>query len=121
RVYRARTAGEARRLIGEILQQAGARTIVKSKSMLTEEIGLNPYLEKQGCQVYETDLGEYILQLAGESPSHIVAPAIHKNKEDVRLLFSKEAGRPLPDDARALTDFARDRLRRLFLTADAGI
>lgn len=120
-VHRARTADQARRIIAGILDDAGARRIVKSKSMVSEEIELNRFLEEQGCTVVETDLGEYILQLAGEPPSHIVAPALHKTKEEVRQLLSRVAGRELPGDAQALTDYARQHLRQQFLRAEAGI
>ncbi|HEY8415209.1 MAG TPA: LutB/LldF family L-lactate oxidation iron-sulfur protein, partial [Thermaerobacter sp.] len=100
---------------------AGARRVVKSKSMVTEEIHLNPHLEAAGIEVVETDLGEYIIQLAGHRPSHIVAPAVHLSQQQIREIFSREAGRPLPDDAVALAAFARQQLRQEFLRADVGI
>ncbi|HEY8449787.1 MAG TPA: LUD domain-containing protein, partial [Bacillota bacterium] len=120
-VHWAGDAAEARAIVASILAGAGARRVVKSKSMVTEEIGLNEHLQAQGCEVVETDLGEYVLQLAGEPPSHLVAPAIHKSREQVRQVLSRAAGAPLPDDARALTAFARAQLRAKFLEADAGI
>ncbi|EKP95390.1 LutB/LldF family L-lactate oxidation iron-sulfur protein [Thermaerobacter subterraneus] len=120
-VHRAATAGEAVEAILGIIQRAGARRVVKSKSMVTEEIHLNPHLEAAGVEVVETDLGEYIIQLAGHRPSHIVAPAVHLSQQQIREIFSREAGRPLPDDAVALAAFARQQLRQKFLRADVGI
>lgn len=114
-------ADEARRQIAEIVLGAGARMIVKSKSMMTEEIGLNPSLESLGIEVVETDLGEYIIQLAGERPAHIVGPALLKTVEDIAELFSKVAGRPLGTDPDVLAAFARKALREKFLLADVGI
>ncbi|QIA27556.1 iron-sulfur cluster-binding protein [Thermaerobacter sp. PB12/4term] len=120
-VHRAATAGEAVEAILGIIQRAGARRVVKSKSMVTEEIQLNPHLEAADIEVVETDLGEYIIQLAGHRPSHIVAPAVHLSQQQIREIFSREAGRPLPDDAVALAAFARQQLRRKFLRAGVGI
>jgi L-lactate dehydrogenase complex protein LldF len=97
------------------------RLAVKSKSMATEEIHLNTALEAEGIEVVETDLGEYIIQLAREMPSHIIAPAVHKTVAQVARLFSEAAGEPLPDDRTALCGFARQRLRSKFLAADMGI
>ena len=94
---------------------------VKGKSMLTEEIGLNQALSGAGIEAVETDLGEYIIQLAGETPSHIVAPAIHKTKEQVGRLFKDKLGIPYTDDPPALTLAARKALRKKFLKADMGI
>jgi len=85
--------------------------VVKSKTMLGEEIGLNGALEALGVQVVETDLGEYIIQLAGERPAHITGPCIHMSLEDVRKLFSKHAGTELPSQPEALTAYARAQLR----------
>ena len=104
-----------------IAREEGVRLAVKSKSMATEEIHLNAALEAEGVEVVETDLGEYIIQLAHEMPSHIIAPAIHKTVPQVARLFSEAAGRPLPDDRTALCAFARERLRSKFLAADMGI
>ncbi|MDQ4081437.1 MAG: LUD domain-containing protein, partial [Actinomycetota bacterium] len=87
-VHRCATAEEARRVVVEICRNAGARVAAKSKSMASEEIGLNEALEEAGVKPVETDLGEYILQLAGEHPVHIVAPAIEKMAEDVARLLS---------------------------------
>jgi L-lactate dehydrogenase complex protein LldF len=95
--------------------------VVKGKSMLTEEIGLNPALAAAGIETVETDLGEYIVQLAGEAPSHIIAPAIHKSREAVGRLFAEKLGIPFTDDPPTLTLAARRALRKKFLDADMGI
>ena len=121
RIFFADTAEEARRYILRLAAGKGVSSVVKSKSMVTEEIGLNRALEEQGVEVTETDLGEYIIQLAGEAPSHIIAPAIHKNRKQVAELFSREAGEPLPEETEALTAYARRRLREKFLRAEMGI
>ena len=120
-VHRATTAVEARETVVEICRAAGARRAAKSKSMATEEIGLNPALEEAGIEVVETDLGEYILQLGGEHPVHIVAPAIEKTAAEVAELFSRVEGAPVSDDLAELTATARRRLREVFLTAEVGI
>jgi L-lactate dehydrogenase complex protein LldF len=120
-VHRAAGPEEARRIVLGIAQHEGVRLAVKSKSMATEEIHLNAALEAQGVEVVETDLGEYIIQLAKEMPSHIIAPAVHKTVPQVARLFSEVAGEPLPDDRTALCAFARQRLRSKFLAADMGI
>ncbi|MGH2820000.1 MAG: LutB/LldF family L-lactate oxidation iron-sulfur protein [Candidatus Rokuibacteriota bacterium] len=121
RVFFAADADEANDYVREIASRVGARTAVKSKSMASEEIGLNHALESIGVQPIETDLGEYIIQMAGEHPSHLIAPAVHKQRSDVRELFSKIAGEELPDDASELVRFARLRLREKFLAAELGI
>ena len=125
RVHWARNAEEACQAIHAICQARGARTVTKGKSMVAEEIGLNAYLEARGVIPVETDLGEYIIQLRHELPSHIIAPAIHLNKEDVADAFYKAhtdfpSDRPL-SEPRALLDEARAVLRRKFLSADIGI
>ena len=97
-VHRARDAQAAREVIRDILRDHGARKIVKAKSMITEEIHLNEYLEESGFHVVETDLGEYIVQIAGEKPSHILAPAIHKTRRQVGELFSEKLSVPYSDD-----------------------
>jgi L-lactate dehydrogenase complex protein LldF len=125
RVHWARDAKEAREIILNILKDAGAKTVTKGKSMVTEEIALNPYLEENGLEPIETDLGEYIIQLRDEPPSHIIAPAFHLNKEDVAETF-REAHKAF-DPARnlsertALVAEARAVLRADFERADAGI
>ena len=93
-VHWARDADEHNRIVHGILSAAGARRLVKSKSMLTEECGLNPYLEARGIEVVDTDLGERIVQLRGEGPSHIVMPAIHLRKEEVGDTFHEHLGTP---------------------------
>ncbi|MFZ0451304.1 MAG: LutB/LldF family L-lactate oxidation iron-sulfur protein [Desulfatiglandaceae bacterium] len=120
-VHWARDASEARRIIMDLVKQYGVRTIVKGKSMMTEEIALNKELTRKGIEVWETDLGEFIVQLAGESPSHIIAPAIHMNREEVACLFEKKLGVDYTEDPEALTMIARRVLREKFLGADMGI
>jgi len=117
----ARDAAEANAIICELASERGARTIVKSKSMTTEETHLNNALEAADLQVVETDLGEYIIQLAEETPSHIIAPAIHKTKHQIAELFTQELGMPPTDDIAKLTSTARTTLRDRFAAADIGI
>jgi len=117
----ATTSEEARRIILDIARRTGARMAVKSKSMATEEIHLNEALAEAGVTPVETDLGEYIIQLAHERPSHIIAPAIHKTKGQVAELFARELRRQVAADPEALTRIARDELREKFLRADLGI
>jgi L-lactate dehydrogenase complex protein LldF len=120
-VHYAATPAEARSIIVDIGRRTGARMAVKSKSMATEEIHLNDALEAAGITPVETDLGEYIIQLAHERPSHIIAPAIHKTKGQVAELFSRELKRHAAPDPEALTRIARGELREKFLQADLGI
>ncbi len=121
-VHLAHDAGQAREIIADIAAQAGCQRIVKSKSMTSEEIHLNPYLEAQGLQVTETDLGEWIIQLRGEGPSHMVAPAIHLSRGEVAELFTQVTGQKQnPEDIASLVEVARGRLRQAMLTADMGI
>ncbi len=120
-VHWAVDAEEANRIICDLARDRGARTIVKSKSMTTEETHLNDALEAAGMQVVETDLGEYIIQLAHETPSHIIAPAIHKTKGQVAELFTARLGMPPTDDVAQLTSTARNTLRDRFACADVGI
>ena len=105
----------------KIVEKHHVRSVVKGKSMVTEEIGLNPALEAVGVEVSETDLGEYIIQLAGESPSHIIAPAIHKTRQQIGRLFSEKLGIPYTEDPPTLTQAARKALREKFLNADMGV
>src|SRR5205814_10651002 len=113
---------DARRIILDIARRTGTRMVVKSKSMATEEIHLNDALEAAGITPVETDLGEYIIQLAHERPSLIIAPAIHKTKGQVAELFARELKRSdVPADPEALTAIARVELREKFLQADMGI
>ena len=120
-VHYATTPEEARRIVVDIAKRTGARLAVKSKSMATEEIHLNDALEAAGVTPVETDLGEYIIQLAHERPSHIIAPAIHKTKGQVAELFARELGRETQPDPEVLTGIARVELREKFLIADMGI
>lgn len=120
-VYRAADAQAARDTVLHILKDRGAKKIVKSKSMVTEEIHLNSHLESYGMEVVETDLGEYIVQLAGEPPSHILAPALHKNRQQIGKLFVDKLGAEYSEDPFVLTKIARKALREKFLAADAGI
>jgi L-lactate dehydrogenase complex protein LldF len=121
RVHYATTPEEACGIVLEIARRTGARTAVKSKSMATEEIHLNRALEAAGVAPIETDLGEYIIQLAHERPSHIIAPAIHKTKGQVAELFARELKRETVADPEVLTRIAREELREKFLQADLGI
>jgi len=120
-VHWARDAAEANEIICQLTRERGARNVVKSKSMTTEEIHLNTALQRAGLQVVETDLGEYIIQLAHETPSHIIAPAIHKTKRQVAELFTAELGMAPTDDIVRLTNTARATLRERFAAADIGI
>jgi L-lactate dehydrogenase complex protein LldF len=121
KVHWAYDAREAREVVEALATQRGAKRVVKGKSMITEEIALNEGLEARGIQVTETDLGEFIIQLAGEPPSHIVGPAIHKTKEQIAKLFSEKFGVPLMKDPQEMTMLARRVLRQRFLEADMGI
>ena len=124
-VHWARDAEEACSIIAEICKASGARTVTKGKSMVSEEMYLNPALEAVGMEVVETDLGEYIVQLAGETPSHIIAPAVHKTREQITDLFHEHHS-PLGYTDRvtqreALVNEARSVLRERFVSADVGI
>ncbi len=121
KVHWARDAAEANQIICGLAISRKARIIVKSKSMTTEETHLNDALEAAGMQVVETDLGEYIIQLANEPPSHIIAPAIHKTRQQVSELFTAELGMPPTDDIAQMTSTARATLRDRFAAADVGI
>ncbi len=121
RVHWARDASDARRIITDLVQTQRHRTVVKSKSMTSEEIELNEALEAARCEVVETDLGEYVLQLAGDRPAHIIAPAVHKSKDAIARLLAEKLGVPVYDDAERLTRVARDALRAKFLAAAVGI
>ncbi len=121
-VHWAADAAEHNRIVLGLLQAQGARRVVKSKSMLTEECGLNPHLERHGIEVIDTDLGERIVQLRREPPSHIVMPAIHLRRGEIGELFATEMGsEPGCDDPEILTAVARRQLRDGFLAAEAGI
>jgi L-lactate dehydrogenase complex protein LldF len=121
-VFFAQKKEEATNYIREIIRNKGAKKIVKSKSMVTEEISLNTALEEEGCQVIETDLGEYILQIDDhDPPSHIVVPALHKNKEQIRDVFNEKLGYTKTSKPEELAWHAREMLRHEYLTADIGI
>lgn len=120
-VHWARDAATARSIILDLARQYGVKTVVKGKSMMTEEIGLNHALAEKGIEAWETDLGEFIVQLAGEIPSHIIAPAIHKNREEVARLFCEKLGVSYTANPEELTMVARRVLRGKFLGADMGI
>jgi L-lactate dehydrogenase complex protein LldF len=120
-VHRCATSEEARDAIVEIARRTGARTAAKSKSVVTEEVALNEALETADIKVVETDLGEYILQLAGEHPVHIVAPAIEKTREEIAELFARVDGAPVSPELTDLARTARRQLREAFRTADLGI
>ncbi len=121
KVHWAATAEEARKIVVAIAQAAKCRHAVKSKSMTSEEIHLNPALEKAGVEVTETDFGEYIIQVAGERPSHLVAPAVHHTRESVARVLSQHLGETLSDDPKALAMVGRRVLREKFRRADLGI
>ena len=121
KIHWARDAAEANAIICKLTAERQARIVVKSKSMTTEETHLNDALEAAGMQVVETDLGEYIIQLAEETPSHIIAPAIHKTKGQIAELFTSTLGMPPTDDVAQLTSTARATLRDRFAAADVGV
>jgi L-lactate dehydrogenase complex protein LldF len=120
-VHWAPDAEAARRIVLEIARQNGVKRVVKSKSMVTEEIHLNPALEAAGMEVVETDLGEYIAQLAHETPSHIIVPVLHKTRQEIGRLFQDKLGVDYTDNPQELTRIARETLRQVFLQADMGI
>ncbi|SFI68279.1 lactate utilization protein B [Planctomicrobium piriforme] len=122
KVHWARDAEEHNRIVLDILRQHHVSRLVKSKSMLTEECHLNPFLESHGIQVVDTDLGEWIVQLRNEPPSHIVMPAIHTKREEIGELFHEKIGTEKgATDPQYLTEAARQELRQRFLAADAGL
>ncbi|OOF43506.1 MULTISPECIES: LutB/LldF family L-lactate oxidation iron-sulfur protein [Rodentibacter] len=121
KVYFAETAEEATTYIRQIALEKQAKKIVKSKSMVTEEIGLNGILEKEGIKVVETDLGEYLLQIVGDKPSHIVVPAIHKDRYKIRQELHEQLGYNGSETPEEMTAFIRQVIRKDFLEADIGI
>ncbi len=124
-VFFAEDGEDAVRYVGELARRRGARVVTKSKSMATEEIELNHRLEEGyadlGLEIVETDLGEWIAQLAGDTPSHIVGPILHMNRRRIVEILSDAAGEQMPPDVEALGSFARKRLREKFVSADIGI
>ncbi|MBA7559571.1 Lactate utilization protein B [subsurface metagenome] len=119
KAYIAKTADDALNIIGGLV--GSGKLIVKAKSMTSEEIGLREHLEEGGNEVYETDLGEFIVQKLGSRPMHILAPAVHVPKEDVARLLSEITGEELPADVEVLVATARKLLREKFFKADIGI
>ncbi|MEE8582028.1 MAG: LutB/LldF family L-lactate oxidation iron-sulfur protein [Myxococcota bacterium] len=121
RVHFAADAAQARERVVELVRARGGRVAVKSKSMTSEEIGLNAALEAAGIEAVETDLGEYIIQIAKDRPSHLIVPAIHKTRGEIADLFQARHGSPRRESHEELTRDAREQLRRRFLEADVGI
>jgi L-lactate dehydrogenase complex protein LldF len=121
-VHWASDADEANRIVAELIRQYDGREVIKIKTMTSEEIELNPALEREGIRVYETDLAELIIQLGRDKPSHIVVPALHKNRSQVREIFREQMHLPdLGDRPEDLTAAARHYLRQKFLTAKVGL
>lgn len=120
-VFRAADAAEANSIAEEIARKHEVKLIVKSKSMVSEEIGFNDYMIAEGFEVVETDLGEFIIQLANETPSHLIGPAIHKSIPEIAQLFAEKLGVSYSEDPKVLTDTARKVLREKFLKADMGV
>lgn len=121
-VFFAKTAQEANEYIQNVVKQKNGKKVIKSKSMVTEEISMNEALETMGCEVIESDLGEYILQIDDhDPPSHIVVPALHKNRSQIRDVFRDKLGYLNTEKPEELTLYAREKLREEFLTADIGI
>jgi L-lactate dehydrogenase complex protein LldF len=120
-VHWAATASEARQILVDIARRAGCKHAVKSKSMTSEEIHLNPALEAAGVEVIETDFGEFVIQLAGERPSHLVAPAVHHTRESIARILSEHLREPLANDPTTLALAGRRVLREKFRRADLGI
>jgi L-lactate dehydrogenase complex protein LldF len=120
-VHRAESDSQALEMIDQVIRENEAHLVAKSKSMVSEEIRLNEHLESRGTRVVETDLGEYIIQLRGEHPAHIITPAVHLRRQDVGATFHEKLGIPYTDDIPALVAAARLRLRDVFLEADIGL
>ena len=120
-IHHAATAEEARNIIKEMAEEAKVDLVVKGKSITSEEIELNPALQEEGIEVVETDLGERIIQLAGEPPSHLIVPAVHRTVEEVAQIFERHWGREVPRDPFLITKEVRKEIRQKFLTAHMGI
>ena len=120
-VYFAQTAEAATQYILDLAKSKGVKTVIKGKSMLSEEMGLNQKLEAEGIEPVETDLGEFIIQLAEETPYHIIAPAIHKSRQEVSQLFHEKLGTPLHEEITDIAMEARTQLRKKFIVADMGV
>jgi L-lactate dehydrogenase complex protein LldF len=121
RVHWAETAADANAIVLEIARRRGVTLAVKGKSMVSEEMGLNHFLAEHGIEALEADLGEFIVQMAGQTPSHIVVPAIHMSRQEIAGLFHRELGEPYTDDVAALTALARRVLREKFQAAGMGV
>ena len=121
RMHFAKDAAQANEIVARIAREGGVKVATKSKSMVSEELDLNRTLEGAGVEVFETDLGEYIIQLAEETPSHLVAPALHKTRYQVSQLFEEKLGAAPTDDIEEMARVARETLREKFLQADLGI
>ena len=121
KVFFARDADGANRYILDLARARGVKLVIKGKSMISEEMGLNGRLAEGGIEAVETDLGEYVLQLAGQTPYHIIAPAIHMSKEDVSEILHDKLGAPRHETPSELAGEARRRLRQKFIRADMGI
>ncbi|HNP26087.1 MAG TPA: LutB/LldF family L-lactate oxidation iron-sulfur protein [Nitrosomonas sp.] len=121
-VHWAETNEQANRIVLDIMRQRNAEFLIKGKSMVSEEMGINHFLESHGIKCLESDLGEFIIQLAGEKPSHIIVPALHKNRKQIARLFHNRFPEiPYTEDINALAQIARDYLRNKFATAPAGL
>ena len=121
KVLWAKDAAEATTFVEQILHDKDAKLLVKSKSMTTEEIELNETAERVGCESVETDLGEFIVQVAGEKPYHIVTPAMHKSKGDIAKLFNEKFGTPIDSTPEEMTEYVRQVLRKKYTTAQVGV
>jgi L-lactate dehydrogenase complex protein LldF len=120
-VFFAKTKEQATDYILQVARSKQAKKVVKSKSMVTEEIGMNAVLQQAGIEVIETDLGEYILQLDQDPPSHVVVPAIHKDRHQIRRVLAEKLGYDGPETPEAMTLFIRQKIRQDFLSADIGV
>ena len=120
-VYLAKTAEDANRYVAELAKRTGTKLIVKSKSLTTEEMEFNHYMQNEGVKCVETDLGELIVQLRNEKPVHLVAPAAHLSTQDIADVFSRELGKEIPADPEAILKEVRPYLSPMFLTAEMGV
>jgi iron-sulfur cluster protein len=121
KVYIAENSKQAIKLVYEIIKERNAKLVVKSKSMVSEEIGLNKYLKKKGIDVIETDLGEWIIQISEDRPSHLTAPVLHRTKEEIADIISNYLNRPVPPEPEKITEVVRTEMREYFIKADIGI
>ncbi len=121
KVHYAKTGADANQIILDIMRSVGATKLIKSKSMVSEEIHLNPFLEKNGCESIESDLGEFIVQLDDDMPSHIVTPIVHKNRKQIANTFEKAGLGEYNDDPQTITRRARSFLRQKYIEAEVGL